>query len=163
MDSAAAVPTRTDNPALSAILIGGFAAGLADFLFASIKKTLGGGAWTDPWKGVASGLLGRAARDGGFEMALLGIALHFFICLAAAALLYFILRRLSWIPRQPLVLGVIYGIAFLAVMNYVILPLSAIGRPIYALDQIHVTAFWHIVLVGIPTAWFVSRGLGQSK
>jgi hypothetical protein len=27
----------------------------------------------------------------------------------------------------------------------------------------HVTAFWHIVLVGIPTAFFISRGLGSLR
>jgi hypothetical protein len=31
-----------------------------------------------PWKGVASGLLGQAARDGGVEMALLGAGIAFF-------------------------------------------------------------------------------------
>jgi hypothetical protein len=150
-----------DKIATRAILLSGFAAGLIDFLYASIRATLGGGHWTNPWKGVAGGLIGKAAREGGFEMVALGIALHFFICFAAAALLYFILRRLTWLPRQWLVLGVLYGIAFLAVMNYVILPLSAIGRSIYPLEGLHFTVFWHIVLVGLPTAWFISRGLRQ--
>jgi hypothetical protein len=44
-------------------------------------------------------------------------------------------------------------------MNYVILPLSAIGRSIYPLENLHVTAFGHIMLVGLPTAWFISRAL----
>jgi len=48
------------------------------------------------------------------------------------------------------------------VMNYVILPLSAIGRGIYPLENIHVTAFVHILLVGWPTAFFISRALQQS-
>jgi hypothetical protein len=47
-------------------------------------------------------------------------------------------------------------------MNYVILPLSAIGRGIYPLENIHVTAFFHVLLVGWPTAFFVSRALKQS-
>ena len=46
-------------------------------------------------------------------------------------------------------------------MNYVILPLSAIGRGIYPLEQLHIHAFWHIVLVGLPTAFFVTRALKQ--
>jgi hypothetical protein len=56
---------------------------------------------------------------------------------------------------------VLYGIAFLLTMNYVILPLSAIGRGIYPLEQLHIHAFWHIVLVGLPTAFFVTRALKQ--
>ena len=164
MNTQTAVPTPSNHSAWRAILLGGFFAGLADFLFATIRKSMNGGAWTDPWKGVASGLVGKAAREGGIEMALLGIALHFFITLGAAALLYLLLRRLPWIPRQWWLLAILYGIAFLAVMNYVILPLSQIGISIYRLDNLHVTAFWHIVLVGLPTAWFVSRGLrGESS
>jgi hypothetical protein len=159
MNTAVATGSSPDNPPLRAILLGGFCAGLADFLFASISRTLSGGAWTDPWKGVASGLLGKAARDGGVDMALLGVALHFFITLSAAAMLYLIVSRVKWLPRQWIVLGVLYGLAFLAMMNYVILPLSAIGRSIYPLENLHVTAFGHIMLVGLPTAWFISRAL----
>jgi hypothetical protein len=65
----------------------------------------------------------------------------------------------KFVPRQWAVLGVLYGIAVLLTMNYVILPLSAIGRGIYPLEQLHIHAFWHIVLVGLPTAFFVSRAV----
>jgi hypothetical protein len=154
--------TDTDLPGsndsgLQAILLGGFAAGFADFLYASIRRIMNGGTWMDPWKSVASGLLGPQARSGGLEMALLGVALHFFICFTAAAMLYHILKRLTWIPRHWLMLGVIYGIAFLAVMNYVILPLSRIGRPVYPLANMHESIFWHIVLVGMTTSFFIAR------
>ncbi len=158
----AIAPTSSNNAALRGILLGGFAAGLADFIYPTVKTVMAGGSWMRPWKGVASGLIGKAAHDGGIGMVILGASLHFFICLVAAALLYFIVSRVRWLPRQWFVLGILYGIAFLAVMNYVILPLSAIGRGIYPLETIHVTAFWHTVLVGWPTAFFVSRALKQS-
>jgi hypothetical protein len=150
-----------NNIALRSILLGGFCAGLADFIYPTARAVIGGGSWMNPWKGVASGLLGQAARDGGLEMALLGAALHFFICLSGAALLWLLVSRVKLIPRQWFVLGVLYGLAVLATMNYVVLPLSQIGRSIYPLETLHVSAFWHIVLVGLPTAFFVSRGLRQ--
>jgi len=162
MSSTAATPSAPDNPALRAILLGGLLAGLADFLFATIRAVMAGNSALRPWKGVASGLLGQTARDGGVGMAMLGVLLHFFICVAAAALLYSIVSRVKWIPRQWIVLGILYGSAFLVVMNYVILPLSAIGRGIYPLSQMHINAFWHIVLVGLPTSFFISRGLKES-
>jgi len=77
-------------------------------------------------------------------------------------LLYFIASRVKWLPRHWFVLGILYGIAFLAMMNYVILPLSAIGRGIFPLETMHITAFTHILLVGWPTAFFVSRALKMS-
>ena len=141
------------------ILLGGFFAGLADFIYPTVKTVMSGGSWMRPWKGVASGLLGQAARDGGLEMVALGVALHFFICLSGAALLYLLVSRVKVLPRQWIVLGILYGIAVLLTMNYVILPLSAIGRGIYPLEQLHIHAFWHIVLVGLPTAFFVSRAI----
>jgi len=147
------------NPALQGILLGGFFAGLADFIYPTVKTLMAGGTWMQPWKGVASGLLGQTARDGGVEMALLGAALHWFICISAAAILYLVVSRVKWLPRQWIALAIIHGIAVLLVMNYVILPLSAIGHGIYPLDKLHIHAFWHIVLVGIPTGFFVSRAL----
>jgi hypothetical protein len=141
------------------ILLGGFIAGLADTIYPTVKTVMAGGEWFKPWKGVASGLLGKAARDGGMEIVALGLALHYFICISAAALLYLLVSRVKFVPRQWIVLGILYGIAFLLTMNYVILPLSAIGRGIYPLDQLHIHAFWHIVLVGLPTAFFVTKTL----
>ena len=153
----------SNNPVLRNVLLGGLLAGFVDFVYPTVKTVMAGGSWMRPWKGVASGLVGKAANEGGIEMVVLGIALHFFICLVAASLLYFIARRVKWPSRQWILLGVLYGIAFLAVMNYVILPLSAIGRGIYPLETIHIAAFTHILVVGWPTAFFVSRALKYSR
>ncbi len=165
MNTTAHTITATNYPraAWRGILLGGFFAGLADWIYPTVRTVMAGGSWTQPWKGVAGGLLGPAAREGGLAMVVLGSLLHFFICIGAAAILYFVASRLKFLPRQWIVLGVIHGVAVLLTMNYVILPLSAIGRSIYPLDQLHVHAFWHIVLVGLPTAFFVSRALGRSK
>jgi hypothetical protein len=149
------------SSALRGILLGGFCAGLADWIYPTVRTVMSGGSWMRPWKGVAGGLLGQAGRDGGLGMVALGSALHFFICLGAAAVLYFVARQLKWLPRNWLLLGVLHGVAVLLTMNYVILPLSAIGRGIYSLETLHIHAFWHIVLVGLPTAFFVSRAIRQ--
>jgi len=147
---------------LRGILLGGFFAGLADFIYPTVKTVMAGKSWMQPWKGVAGGLLGQRAREGGLEMVFLGAALHWFICISAAAILYFVVSRVKWLPRQWFALACIHGVAVLLTMNYVILPLSAIGRGIYALEQLHIHAFWHIVLVGLPTGFFVSRALKGS-
>jgi hypothetical protein len=147
------------NTALRGILLGGFFAGLADWIYPTVKTVMSGGSWMRPWKGVAGGLLGQAGRDGGLGMVALGTGLHFFICFVAAAVLYFVVSRLKFLPRNWLLLAVIHGIAVLLTMNYIILPLSAIGQGIYPLNRLHISAFWHIVLVGLPTAFFVARAL----
>jgi hypothetical protein len=156
-------PSNYKNHALRGILLGGFLAGLADTIYPTVRAVMAGGEWVRPWKGVASGLLGKTARDGGMEMVALGLALHYFICISGAALLYLLASRVKFVPRQWVVLGVLYGIAVLLTMNYVILPLSAIGQGIYKVEELHIHAFWHIVLVGLPTAFFVSRALKRTS
>lgn len=150
------------SPALRYILLGGFFAGLADWIYPTVKTVMAGKSWMQPWKGVAFGLIGPAAKDGGFEIVVLGTLLHFFIAMAGAAIFYAIVRQLKWLPRHWLLLAVIYGLGILLVMNYVILPLSAIGRGIYPLNELHFAAFWHIVLHGLPVGYFVARGLKES-
>lgn len=159
MNATATELNTSNNVALRAILLGGGLAGFADFVYPTLMSVINGGSPLQPWLGVASGLLGAAARQGGLGTAALGVCLHFFICIAAAALLWLLVKHVKFLPRQWVVLGVLHGIAVLLVMNYVILPLSGIGRSIYPLEQLHVHAFWHIVLVGLPTAFFVARGL----
>lgn len=44
-------------------------------------------------------------------------------------------------------------------MNYVVAPLSFARRSIYPVETLPINAFWHIVLVGLSTAWFVTRAL----
>ena len=141
------------------VLLGGFLAGLADFIYPTVKSLMVGNPWFKPWKGVASGLLGQAARDGGVEMVILGALLHFFICISAAFILYFVVKNVKFLPRHWVPLAIIHGLAVLVAMNYVIVPLSQIGIVLYPLKTLHISAFWHIVLVGIPTAFFVSRAL----
>ena len=46
------------------VFLGGFFAGLADFIYPTVRTLMAGKPWFAPWKGVASGLLGPAARDG---------------------------------------------------------------------------------------------------
>ena len=161
MNTAAATstPSNYQSAAFRYVLLGGFLAGLADTIYPTVKTVMAGKPWFQPWKGVASGLLGQTARDGGMEMVVLGAALHWFINICATALLYIVVSRVKWLPRQWIALACIHGIGVLLTMNYVILPLSAIGRGIYPLDQLHIHAFWHILLVGVPSGFFVSRAL----
>jgi hypothetical protein len=149
--------TKTNYFGGRAVLLAGLAAGTADFIYASTKAVLAGKSMLGPWKGVAGGLIGPAAREGGVGTAALGVGLHFFICLVAAAIFYQILRKLPWFAQRWWLTGVLYGVAFLAVMNWVVLPLSQIGRPIYGWDAMHMHAIWHVVLVGWPTAWFLRK------
>ena len=63
--AASTAPSNYQNHALRGILLGGFFAGLADFIYPTVKTVMAGNPWYQPWKGVASGLLGKTASEAG--------------------------------------------------------------------------------------------------
>jgi hypothetical protein len=85
------------------------------------------------------------------------------ITFGAAAILTLILWSLPWFVKRPLMTGVLFGFGFLLVMNYVILPLSAIGRPIYAGQGFLTAILAHVIMMGLPITWFVTRGIRLAK
>ena len=156
------VGTETDNSfkprALQTILLGGLAIGILDFIDASTFFPLYYGiTFQSVWWGPASGVLGReVSRGGGWNTALLGIMLHFVVATCIAVVYYFASRNISFLIRHPVISGLTFGVIANIVMQWVVIPLSAIGyRPPGA------TIDWpsqansyigHALLVGLPVA-----------
>jgi hypothetical protein len=143
------------------------AIGILDFIDASVFFPLYYGiTFQSVWWGPASGLLGReAARAGGWNTALLGIFLHFVVAFCIATVYYFASRFIPFLIRQPIISGLIYGVIANFVMQYVVIPLSAIGyrsgsEPIGSLLN---SIVGHAVLVGLPVAliaaWSAKKNL----
>jgi len=139
---------------LRAALWGAAIAGTLDIVYAIVFYGLRNGiAAMRILQSVASGLLGAPAYRGGVPTALLGLALHFAIMFAIAGLFVAASRRLAPLRQHALVAGAAYGLVVYAVMNYVVLPLSAFpqrGTP--ATLVIALGLLVHVVLVGIPIA-----------
>jgi hypothetical protein len=73
-------------------------------------------------KGVAGGLLGRGALEGGFATAALGLVMHFTMALTVVTIFY-ALSRLFPLPRKlsaVVAVGLLYGAAVFAVNNFAI-------------------------------------------
>ena len=110
---------------------------------------------------VASGLLGRAAYDGGAPVAALGLALHFLIAFIITAIYFGVASRQAWLTRQPLVTGALYGLVVYGVMNLVVIPLSAIGqRPHPATITLVTGILVHMFFIGVPIAFGARRAFG---
>ena len=105
---------------------------------------------------IASGIMGKAAYRGGIETALLGLLLHFGIAMVMAMTLYLLAQRCELIRRHIVMSGTLFGLCCYAVMNYLVVPLSAaaVARPPLAIAVTDILA--HILLVGIPMAWLVT-------
>lgn len=80
------------------------------------------------WQGVAAGLLGReSAIAGGWYTASLGIFLHFVVAFSIACVYYVSARNLSFLVCHPIFSGLVFGVIAHFVMQFVVIPLSAIG------------------------------------
>lgn len=151
-------PTTSYLPA--AILTGGLIAGTLDAISAFI--TFG---WGMTY-GIASGLLGSKAfpAGGGGTVAiwLLGLALHYFIALSAAAVYGVSSRWLGFLKEHYLVGAVFCGIGVFLTMNLVVLPLSAVPFPVgpFTVQTLRSGLLIQIFLIGLPISaslWFFAR------
>jgi hypothetical protein len=138
--------------AVLAIGIGGLVAGTLDLLQACIYF-----GWDIPLV-IAGGLLGRKAFSGGAGTYILGVALHYFIALSAAAIYYAASRRLTYLKESWIVCGLFFGAAVDDFMRFVVLPLSALhSHGPYELQDLLKGVCTHMVVVGLPIAFSVKR------
>jgi len=149
-------------PALLAIVVGGFAAGVLDILYAFVMANLRGNSGARILLAIASGLLGKDAYQGGAATHVLGLALHFAILQVAAAI-YFVAARNVQLLRQHYVSGgLVFGILVSLTMNFVVPPLSAVPFTIRHTPQVLLQGFVsHALLVGLPISaclhYFMAR------
>ncbi len=126
-----------------------------DFLDATIFfGVYRGAAFTTIWHGVSSGLLGREAADaGGWNTAILGIILHFIVASLIALTYYLVSNRIPFMIAHPVISGIVFGLAAFFVMNYIVIPLSAIGGVgAFRLSLFLNGVIGHALLVGLPVA-----------
>jgi uncharacterized membrane protein YagU involved in acid resistance len=115
------------------------------------------------FQSVAAGLLGKASYDGGISTFLLGILLHFVAASCIAAVYYVVSLKLPVLIRHAVICGLIYGLIAYLGMNYVIIPLSAIGsRPSPPLRAFLPAFIAHAFLVGLPIA-LIARRFGKTN
>jgi len=134
---------------LPAIFTGGLIAGALDITYASLEGLVSGRPIPRTLQSVASGLLGRAAFQDGWQNAALGMLLHFCIAVGAATIYYAISRRLTVLVHRPWMSGVFFGAIVYFTMNLIVVPLSAAPFRI----KFHFMGLLvHILFVGLPIA-----------
>ena len=110
------------------------------------------------FQSVAAGLMGPKAFQGGASTAALGLVLHFFIAFSWAAINYVASRNVSFMTESPVIAGLLYGELVWLVMNYVVIPLSALHHgPRFDKASIITGPVGHLFLVGLPIALAVKR------
>jgi hypothetical protein len=138
--------------------MGGAVGGLLDIVYALVLwGVILGGSPVGILQSIASGILGKTAYQGGASTAALGLALHFFIAFMMAVAYVAASRKLSVLTSRPVLMGMLYGVALYFVMNFVVVPLSAIGpRPFTVIGGIR-ALIPHVIFVGPAIALFAAR------
>jgi hypothetical protein len=139
------------------VLAGGLVAGTLDITYACVFWGLRRDVPAERiLQSVAAGLLGEASFEGGGSTAALGLVLHYLIALSMSVVYYLVAFRWALLWQRPLLCGVGYGFLLYAIMNYLVVPLSAAGGgsskdPLWIALSIAV----HALLIGVPIALFV--------
>jgi hypothetical protein len=146
------IGSRRASPWMS-VLGGGLVAGTLDIAYASIFWALKADvAVQSILQSVAAGLLGEASHAGGARTAALGLALHLAIATSMSAAYYLVARRWPLLWRRPVLCGVWYGLLLYAIMNFVVVPLSAAGGGSKDPLWIGLSIVVHALLIGVPIA-----------
>lgn len=110
-------------------------------------------------QGIASGVLGARAFDGGAATALLGLALHYLIALIWTLVFLVAFRTLGVLRRHLVPVGIAYGIIVWLVMNLVVLPLSNVSRGPLQLRAAAIATIFLILCIGLPISLVIGRYL----
>jgi hypothetical protein len=80
-------------------------------------------------------------------------ALSLLIAIVASATFYAASLRFPWLVRHVVVAGAVFGLGMYGVMNFIVVPLSAVPRPPASAPLTTITGLLvHMFLVGIPIA-----------
>ena len=147
--------------AVRTIAITGLIVGAMDITAACIQAVSRGATVTRLLQFVASGLSGQQAFQGGVASAALGLALHFVIAFSLVTVFYLASRRIAFLQRQAAISGLIYGLIVFAVMNLIVLLLSA-AKPRHSLTGDLIQIGIHMFVIGLPTSLLIRRFSGAS-
>jgi hypothetical protein len=155
--STTSVVTNIPTSSPKAIFWAGLVAGTMDITAAFIVYGFFGATPVGILQGIAGGLLGPRAHDGGAATAALGLVCHFTIAYGAATVFYLLSRSLPFLTRQFVLSGVLYGIAVYFFMARVVIPLSRVHRGPFSFKMMIIGITIHIFCIGLPIATIVKR------
>lgn len=142
---------------LSQILWIGLVAGTLDITENIVFNAFRG---ITPWQifqFIASGLLDGRSFQLGWASVVLGVVIHYAIALTWTAIFYVAATRFNVLSPRPILSGLLYGVLVYAIMNFVVLPLSAVPpRPSASTIVVRINAVLALMFcIGLPVALLV--------
>jgi len=107
---------------------------------------------------IASGIFKKDAYSNGSQMALYGLLLHYFIAFAFAWFYFTIYPYFTFVKKNTLLSGVLYGIFVWIIMNLVVLPIVFPSLPEKHFDfPLILSILILIFCIGIPIAFITKK------
>ena len=151
-----------NSGAFRAIFTAGLVVGVLDISSAFVIWWQRGVGARRGLQGIAVGLLGANAFDGGLATAGLGLALHFFVAFVVVSVFYLASLQIEFLTIHPIASGVLYGIGVYIVMYWFVLP-TAFPTFRHRLWNELLAVAIHISLIGLPCALIVRRYSQQTR
>ncbi len=150
-------PTASTLPVVRAILYATLAVGVLDATDGVVFLGLQGKTPIQVLQYIASSLLGVSAFSDGLPGAALGLVLHFATAVVVVTIYILASRRIAVLHTQWVLLGLLYGAAVWAVMNLVVLPLTAVVSSPLTTATLLNGLIGHAFFVGLPSAYFAKK------
>src|SRR6202789_3391565 len=111
---------------------------------------------------IAGGLLGKASRDGGIATVILGAVLQEIMGVLIATIYVVFSKTVPGLQRRWIPGGLVYGAIIFFVMNYVVLPLSALKSAPHFTTLKFAENMAAMLVFGLIVAFF-ARGLTSAQ
>ena len=157
MNNATVLAQKQALTNVQAIFWGGLVAGILDAVDGVIAFGTQGLNPIQVLQYIASGALGPSAFQGGLATAALGTLFHFSIVWVVAAVFVLAARQLEILKTHAVPAGLLYGAAVYFVMNYLVLPLSAVAASTFHIGLFLNGVIGHALFVGLPISLFARR------
>jgi hypothetical protein len=147
-----------DAPVLRAVLFGGLVAGTLDIGAACLINGL------SPYvicQAIARGILGGSSFNMGMRSATLGLLLQWLMSMLIAAIY---VGGGHWFPvlrRRWIFAGCAYGVPIFVVMNFVVMPLSAVGHVAHFTPAKGAGNFLAMIWFGLVVGYFARDRTGS--
>jgi uncharacterized membrane protein YagU involved in acid resistance len=146
--------TTHSSSVFVAVLLGGLIAGTIDIGAAALINS------ASPYvimQAIAGGVLGKDSFHEGLPAAALGVFAQWLMSLLIAWIFVFSTRWLPGLKRWWLPAGLAYGIPVFFVMNYVVVPLSALKHTPHFTATRFAENMLAMMLFGVIVAFFTRR------
>jgi len=142
------------KPFVKASLLAGLLAGTLDLIVAILVTWFRSGNFPSKiLHFIAGGLIGlETSMKGGFAIATLGLAIHYFIACSWTLLFFILIPKLKFQAINKYLAGAVYGMFVGVMMTFVILPLTRLPQTPFQLQNAVIGWLVLSVALGLPIA-----------